>query len=78
MILVQSKSKPNDKVIIVAETKEDMNVLRFLYDNKVVFGMWKLYTAIDDETKKSDEYLFLNRFYPNAVGLAWVNISVKV
>ena len=78
MKLVKSKSKPDEKVVIVAESDSDMEVLRFLYDQHVVFGMWKLYTKTDDKSKSSDEYIFLNKFYPNAVGLAWVNISVKV
>lgn len=78
MILVKSKSQPNNKVIIVAETETDMEVIRFLYDQHVVFGMWKLYTKADDKDKSSDEGSFLNKFYPDAVGLAWVSISVRV
>lgn len=62
----------------MAESTEDMEVIRFLYDQHVVFGMWKLYTKADDKEKKTDEYKFLNKFYPDAIGLAWVNISVKV
>ena len=78
MILVKSKSKPNEKVILVAESDGDMESLRFLYEQHVVFGMWKLYTAADDKDKISDEYIFLNKFYPDAVGLVWVSLSVKV
>ncbi len=78
MKLVKSKSKPDEKVVIVAESTKDMEVLRFLYDQHVVFGMWKLYTRADDKSKSSDEYIFLNKFYPDAIGLAWVNISVKI
>jgi len=78
MKLVRSKSKPGEKVVIVAESTDDMEVIRFLYEQKVIFGMWKLYTKTDDKEKSTDEYNFLNRFYPNAIGLAWVNIAVKV
>lgn len=78
MKLVRSKSEPDIRVVIVAESTDDMEVIRFLYNKKVVFGMWKLYTVADDKEKKTDEYIFLKKFYPNAIGLAWVNISVKV
>ena len=74
MKLVQSAGNPLEKVVFVAEDMEDMKVLNFLYDEGIVFGMWKLFEKTEDK-KETDEYIFLDKHYPTAVGLAWVNMT---
>ena len=73
-MLLQHNSKDETKKLIIAETKDDMDVLQFLYDSHIVFGLWKVYTVKGDKHKSSQEAKFLMHNFPLAAGLGFVNV----
>lgn len=61
--------------MLLAETAQDMEVLTFLYDKSVCFGMWKIYNYAKDKTKSIPEARFLAKNYPLANGLAYISLT---
>ena len=61
--------------MLLAETAQDMEVLTFLYDESVCFGMWKLYNYAKDKTRTIPEAKFIGKNFPLAQGLAYISLT---
>ncbi|MHB8362720.1 MAG: hypothetical protein ACYDBX_03820 [Patescibacteria group bacterium] len=72
MLKLINNKKP-DQAILIAETKYDMDVLHFLYDAHICFGMWKIYDKTLSKERTSSEYKFLSTNFPLADGMAFIN-----
>jgi hypothetical protein len=63
------------KAILIAENTDDAKCLRLLYDNNVVFGMWKLWLDNpEDKGKDKVEIKQLLTVFPDMKGVAWLNL----
>ena len=76
MIHLINKKRPDD-IMVIAESKTDMDFLRLLYDTHIVFGQWKIYDKENDKSRSSNEYKFLQKNYPLAYGLCFIAITGK-
>jgi len=74
MIKIESK-KNKSKVLLIAETDNDMDTLKFLFDSHVVFGFWKLYNYKEDKTRTIPEAKYMRLNFPLAVGMGFININ---
>lgn len=72
-MLKLTNNKTPDKVLLIAESNSDMEILHWLYDNSIAFGLWKVYDKDGDKSKTSSDYKFLSANFPLANGMAFIN-----
>lgn len=74
MILIENQKQP-EKIMLIAETKTDIDTLHYFNDKKVIRGLYLLYTKAGDKHKTTDPAKFLQKNFPLAEGLAMVNLK---
>jgi len=72
MILINN-SKDSSQKLLIAETNNDMDVLHFLFDSHIVFGMWKIYDYGGDKSRICREAKYLMTNHPLAKGMSFIN-----
>lgn len=68
-------TKNNTEALLVAETDGDKTVIKALYDNKIVFGLYKIWIRGDEGKGENhpDIKPYLDKL-PTLQGLAWLNV----
>jgi hypothetical protein len=73
ILLIHENNKT--KAILIAETESDAKCLRLLYDNQVVFGLWKLWLDNPEGKGRDNEAIKqLLTVFPDMKGAAWLNL----
>jgi hypothetical protein len=72
-LLIHQSDK--SKAILVAKNEDDAKCLRLLYDNHVVFGLWKLWLDNPEGKGRDNEAIKqLLTAFPDMKGVAWLNL----
>ena len=73
MHLIENKTNTN-KIMLIAETKSDMETLHYFFDKKVIRGLHQIYDKKGDKYKASDMAKFLQKNFPLAEGMGMINL----
>lgn len=73
MLLIENKTNPN-KIMLIAETKPDIETLHYFFDKKVIKGLHQIYDRTGDKYKASDMAKFLQKNFPLAEGMGMINL----
>ena len=74
MILLTKVKEKTEEALLIAETKDDLKAIHYLYDKHILFGAYKIYDRTGDKAKSSDEAKFLATHYPLSEGMMFVNV----
>lgn len=74
MILLTKVKEKSEEALLVAENKEDLKVLHYLYDKHILFGAYKMYDKLNDKSRTSNEAKFLATHFPLSDGMLFVNV----
>lgn len=67
--------KSNDKeIMLVAETKDDWDILDFLYHSGIIFGAYMLYKFKDSKPSSHVLYKWLLKNFPNCYGIIQISV----
>lgn len=74
MLLIENQKNPN-KIMLIAETKTDIETLHFFYDKKIIRGFYLIYDREGDKHKATDSAKFLQKNFPLAEGMGMLDIK---
>lgn len=74
ILMIKLDNPKNKKIMYIAESQTDMDILHDFFDNKRLHGLYLLYDH-KDKTKNHKQADFLQKNFPLAYGLAMVNME---